>query len=187
MRISPSSRREFLQQWAFGLGSLALAELMRNDPLRAAETVHGASSIDLNPRSAHIPARARAVILLLQNGGPSQMDLFDPKPVLSSRNGVEHSESFEVLQPGNSNQLMGSPFRFRRYGEAGMSFSEVLPHMGSIADELCLVRSMHTENNNHPQALRALLTGKIFPGRPTIGAWISYGLGTENQNLPAFV
>jgi hypothetical protein len=182
------SRRAFLRQSAFGLGTAALAHLLLRDGLLGAESApRQKSSLDLRPRAGHFTPQAKAVILLFQNGGPSQMDLFDPKPELSRRDGQVYSEKVEVLQPGNSNQLMSSPFPFQKHGQCGMELSDRLPYLGAIADDLCLVRSMYTENNNHPQALRAFLTGKTFTGRPTLGAWVSYALGTENQNLPAFI
>src|SRR4051812_3214810 len=178
----PASRRDFLWQSGLGLGTAALASLLRGDGLLAAE------GADLRPRPGHLPARAKAVILLLQGGGPSQVDLFDPKPELQKRDGQKHPDGVESLQPGSDgNRLMASPFRFRRHGRCGMTFAELLPHLGGVADELCMVRSMVSDNNNHPQATRCLLTGKVFPGRPTLGAWVSYALGTESQNLPAFV
>jgi len=128
------------------------------------------------------------VILLLQGGGPSHVDLFDPKPELQKRDGQKYPGSVERLQPGSDeHRLMASPFRFRRHGRCGMDFSELLPHLGSVADELCMVRSAFSDNNNHPQATRCLITGKIFPGRPTLGAWVGYALGSENENLPGFV
>src|SRR5262249_8860611 len=163
---------------------IALASLLRSEGLLAGET----ASADLAPRPGHLAGRAKAVILLLQGGGPSQVDLFDPKAELQKRGGQKHPGSVESFQPGSAdNLLMASPFRFRRYGRSGMDFSELLPHMGGVADEWCMVRSAYSDNNNHPQAMRCLITGKVFPGRPTLGAWVSYGLGTENQNLPAFV
>jgi hypothetical protein len=150
-----------------------------------AATDHAAG---LSSRAPHFNPRANAVIVLLQNGGPSQMDLFDPKPELQKREGQKHSERIESFQPGGeSNALMASAFKFSRHGQCGMDFSELLPHLATLADDLCLVRSMYSDNNNHPQALRCINTGKIFPGRPTLGAWVSYALGTENQNLPAYV
>jgi hypothetical protein len=165
-----------------GFGTAALASLLRAEGLLAAD------GADLRPRPGQFPGRAKAVIFLLQGGGPSQVDLFDPKPELQKRNGQKHPRSVESFQPGsNANQLMASPFRFRRHGRCGMDFCELFPHLGSVADELCMVRSAYSDNNNHPQALRCLITGKIFPGRPTLGAWVSYALGSENQNLPAFV
>jgi hypothetical protein len=161
---------------------MALASLLRAEGLLAAE------GADLRPRPGQFPGRARAVIFLLQGGGPSQVDLFDPKPELQKRHGQKHPRSVESFQPGSSaNQLMASPFRFRRHGRCGMDFCELFPHLGSVADELCMVRSAYSDNNNHPQALRCLITGKVFPGRPALGAWVSYALGSENQNLPAFV
>ena len=169
---------------------LALADLVRVDGRLAhggESAKAGARAFDLTPKPPHFAPRAKAVILLFQNGGPSQMDLFDRKPELQKRDGQSYGRKVEVLQPGNSDKLAASAFKFRRYGRSGMEFSELLPHLGGVADDLCLIRSMHTGNNNHPQGVRIFTTGKIFPGRPTIGAWISYGLGTENQNLPAFV
>jgi Protein of unknown function (DUF1501) len=185
------SRRQFLHQSSFGLSSVALSHLLTSDGLVARElpaTMATEQPADLAPRPSHFPAQANAVIVLLQNGGPSQMDLFDPKPELQKRDGQKHSEQIESFQPGGeSNSLMASPFKFTRHGQCGMEFSELLPHLATLADELCLVRSMFSDNNNHPQALRCLGTGKIFPGRPTLGAWIGYALGSENQNLPAYV
>ena len=127
------------------------------------------------------------MIMLMQTGGPSNMDLFDYKPELSKRDGQVHDGNFETFQQGNTNKLMGTPYPFKRYGQCGMELSELLPHTGSIADELCLVRSLVTDNNNHTEAIIMFASGKILPGRPTLGAWDSYGLGTENQNLPAFI
>jgi hypothetical protein len=181
---SPMSRRTMLQASGLGFGHLALQFLLHSEGVSASEP----GGRDLRPRSAHFPARARAVIMLVQNGGPSQMDLFDPKPELSRRSGQTHSDQVETFQRGSeANRLLGTPFKFHRRGRCGMELSEVLPHLGSIADEFCLVRSMHSEHNNHTEALVMLNTGKIFPGRPALGSWISYGLGTENQNLPAYI
>jgi hypothetical protein len=184
------SRRQFLNESSLGFGSLALPFLLAADGLLAAKhtPVPSPVSASLRSRPPHFRAQAGAVIMLIQNGGPSQMDLFDPKPELVKRDGQKHSERIESFQPGSdSNALMASPFKFSRHGQCGMDFSELVPHLATVADDLCLVRSMISENNNHPQALRCITTGKIFPGRPTLGAWVSYALGTENQNLPAYV
>src|SRR5947199_4141341 len=179
-------RRAFLQQSGLGLGTLALAHLLHADGLLAAESAPGGA--DLRPRSGHFPAPAKAVILLVQAGGPSQVDLFDPKPELQKRDGQKHPGKVESFQPGShANQLMGCAYKFRKHGQCGMDFSELLPHLGTVADDVCMVRSMVSDNNNHPQAMRCINTGKIFPGRPTLGAWVSYALGTENETLPAFV
>src|SRR5262245_46221446 len=175
-----TTRRQWLERSGLGVGTLALAELLRTDGLLA--------GTDARPRPGHFPGPARSVILMMQSGGPSQMDLFDPKPELQKRDGQKHPGGVESFQPGSQdNRLMASPFRFRKHGRCEMDFCEHLPHLGRVADELCMVRSMHTDNNNHPQAMRCLITGKIFPGRPTLGAWVGYALGTENQNLPAYV
>jgi hypothetical protein len=184
------SRREFLHESSLGIGSVALSYLLAADGVFAADRPSTSSpdGAGLWSRPPHFPAQANAVIVLLQNGGPSQMDLFDPKPELQKRDGQKHSEKIESFQPGGeSNALLASPFKFSRHGRCGMDYSELLPHLASIADDLCLVRSMFSDNNNHPQALRCVNTGKIFPGRPTLGAWVSYALGTENQNLPSYV
>jgi hypothetical protein len=178
------SRRRFLAQSSLGFGTMALASLLQDDRLLAASP----GGDDLQARPGHFPAQARAVILLMQNGGPSQMELFDPKPELQKRHGQKHPDKVESFQPGSqANLLMASPFQFQRHGRCGMDFSELVPHLATVADELCMVRSMVSDNNNHPQSMRCLTTGKIFAGRPTLGAWVSYALGTENQNLPAYI
>ena len=178
-----TTRRAVLESSCLGFGQIALAGLLGASRGRAASQ-RGDS---LRPQPAHFPAPARAVIQLVQNGGPSQMDLFDPKPELAHRAGQPHPDGVEIHQPDNKNALLPSPLKFRRYGESGMDVSEALPHVSTIVDDLCFVRSMHTEHNNHLEGLNMLLTCKIFPGRPVMGAWISYALGTENQNLPAYV
>ena len=186
----PFNRRQMLGLSGFGLGQVVLGDLLARDDSRAAEhsprdsvPIYG----DLQSRKTHFPPRAKAVIQLIQNGGPSQMDLFDPKPQLTRMAGKPHPDGVEIHQPNNVNSLLPSPLKFRKYGECGMDVSEALPHVSGIVDDLCFVRSMHTEHNNHLEGLNMLLTCKIFPGRPVMGAWISYALGTENQNLPAYV
>ena len=182
-RTATLPRRDFLQSSTLGLGGLALAHLLESEGLLAA-----GHRDPLRPRLGHSQPQAKSMIMLFQTGGPSQMDLFDPKPELQNRSGQQHPEQVVSFQPGSQgNTLLGSPFKFAPHGKCGMEISELLPHIASVADDLCLVRSMVSENNNHPQATRCLNTGKIFPHRPTLGAWISYALGTENQNLPAFV
>ncbi len=171
------TRRQLLERTCLGFGSMVLADLLR-----------GASvANDLKPRSTHFPAKAKAVIQLVQNGGPSQMDLFDPKPELTRLAGQPLPGGVEIHQPNNVNTLLPAPFEFKKYGQCGMDVSEMLPHTAGIVDELCFIRSMHTEHNNHLEGLNMLLTCKIFPGRPVMGAWVSYALGTENQSLPAYV
>jgi hypothetical protein len=177
------TRRQLLRASGLGFGSLALTYLLGRDGLLAAD-----APADLKPRPGHFDGPAKAVIMLVQNGGPSQMDLFDPKPELAKRNGQTHDVRVETFQKGSeANKLLASPFTFHRRGACGMELSEVLPHLGSVADDLCLVRSMAGEHNNHTEGLVLLNTGKIFPGRPALGSWVSYALGSENQDLPAYV
>lgn len=175
------SRRQLLAQTGLGLGSLALADLLWSDATRGAT-----AEVALPPRRPGAPAQA--VIFLMQNGGPSQMDLFDPKPELNRLAGQVFRDKVEMFQTGSeTNQLLGTPYQFARHGECGMELSEALPGIASVADDLCLIRSMRSEHNNHTEALVMLTSGKIFPGRPTLGSWVSYGLGSENENLPGYV
>src|SRR5262245_39424250 len=178
------TRRQLLQSTGLGFGALALTYLLaREQEARASDR-----PLDLRARRGHFAGRARSVILLMQNGGPSQMDLFDPKPELARRHGQVHGERVEMFQRGSeANRLLRSPFRFHRRGRCGMELSEVLPHLGGVADDLTLVRSLVSEHNNHTEALVLFNTGKIFPGRPALGSWVSYALGSENQDLPAYI
>jgi hypothetical protein len=166
------TRREMLRTSGLGFGGLAFSALVH------AEEGH----------KPHFEPRAKAVIMLVQNGGPSQMDLFDHKPELTKKAGTVYGTKVEMFQKGSeANKLMATPFAFRRYGKCGMELSEVIPHLGSVADDVCLVRSMYSEHNNHTEGLVLLNTGKIFPGRPALGSWISYALGSENRNLPGYI
>jgi len=179
-----STRREFLQQTGLGFGALALSCLVQDDRLLASP----GGGLDLTPRLGHFPPRAKSVIMLFHNGGPSQMDLFDPKPELQKR----HGQKAPNIRGGSSNKvrnepLMGSAFKFRAFGQAGIEFSELVPHLGSIADDLCVVRSMYSNDRNHPGATYMMCACNNRPGRPTLGAWTTYGLGSENQNLPGYV
>src|SRR5690242_1907436 len=151
------SRRQLLERSCLGFGSLVLADLLRAD-IRVPS--------DLKARQPHFPPKAKAVIQLVQNGGPSQMDLFDPKPELTRLAGKPHPDGVEIHQPNNTNLLLPGQLEFKKYGQCGMDISEALPHIAGIVDELCFVRSMHTEHNNHLEGLNMLLTCKIFPGRP---------------------
>jgi hypothetical protein len=175
------ARRELLRQSAFGLGSLALGYLMERDGLASPM----AAPLDLSARQGHFPGPAKSVVMLFQNGGPSQMDLFDPKPELQRR----HGESVDIknAMQGKSEPLLGSKFQFQRHGESGIEFSELVPELARRADDMCLVRSMFHDDPNHPGGTYMLCSGNRRPGRPSMGAWITFGLGSENQNLPAFV
>ena len=165
------SRRDFLSLSGMGFGSLALEFLLQTEGESAEATRSGQPAINLLPKHPHYSGKAKSVILLMQNGGPSQMDLFDPKPILQKLNGKQHSIKVEMFQKGSEkNSLMGSPFKFHRRGRCGMELSEVIPHIGRVADDLCLIRSMHSGHNNHTEALIMFMTGRVFQGRPAFGS-----------------
>ena len=183
MSISMLTRRAMLRRSALGFGSLALSALQRGEDLSAQLL-----PMEKRRQLHHFAPRAKSVIMLLQSGGVSQMDVLDPKPELTRRHGQTYSLKLEVQQMGSeSNTLLATHKKFQPRGQCGMEISDVLPNLGALADDLCLVRSMFTEHNNHSEAQVMLMTGKIFEGRPAIGSWISYGLGRANQNLPAYV
>ncbi len=191
------SRRGFLDSVAGGLGTAALAGLLSQDlygtrGLLAEESVRqGGSSAfpDQQPRSTQFEPQAKAVIHLFMNGGPSQMDLFDPKEELTRNHGKSYFDKIagEVENPGAAGALMRSPFQFRKHGEVGMDVSELLPHLATQVDRISLVRSMYTTNLTHEPALFIAHCGRMLPGLPTLGSWVTYGLGSENQNLPAYI
>jgi hypothetical protein len=174
------NRRAFLGHYAGAIGSLALSCLLE-EAARA-----GGRAIDPIPTATPRP-RAKSVICLFQHGGPSQMDLFDPKPALAKYHGKPYPGQLEIHFNGQAGNLLSSPFRFRPHGRSGMVLSELVPHMAGIADDLTLVRSMSTDSVDHETALRLIHTGKILAGRPAWGSWVVYGLGTENRDLPAYV
>lgn len=173
---SIQSRRQFFRQSAAGIGSIALADLLR---------------ADAGEKQPHFKPRAKNVIFLFMEGAPSQMDLYDPKPELSKWNGQPLPPSrtkdlkLAFIKPTAS--VLGSTFKFAPQGQSGMEISELLPNIGSIADDICLIRSMHSEAFNHHPGQLFLFTGHMIAGRPTMGSWINYGLGSESKNLPGFV
>ncbi len=145
--------------------------------------------VDLKPRKPNFEAKARAVIHLFMNGGPSQMDLFDPKPELDKRHGQAYFAKIagEVENPHSAGALMRSSFKFAKRGQCGMWVSDALPHLAKHVDDIALIRSMFTTNLTHEPAIYIIQSGKNASGRPTLGSWVTYGLGSENQNLPAYV
>src|SRR5262249_46200971 len=173
------TRRAFLARYAGSLGSLALTHLLATDRARA----DGLLAL----KKPHHAPRAKAVICLFQHGGPSQVDLFDPKPELTKRHGQPYPGEVEAHFHTQVGKLLASPFSFRRAGQSGMELSELLPHTARIADDLTLVRSMKTESVDHEAALRIIHSGKPFPGRPVWNSWALYGLGSLRQDLPAYV
>jgi Protein of unknown function (DUF1501) len=171
------SRRAFLGRYTGTLGTMALAHLL-------AEGRHRLRAGEAAPR---LEPKAKSVICLFQHGGPSQMDLFDPKPALTRWHGKPHPGSLEIHFDKQKGNVLASPFSFEKRGRSGIELSELLPHTAGIADEITLVRSMTTESVDHESALRLIHTGKFQAGRPSWGSWVVYGLGTENRNLPAYV
>jgi hypothetical protein len=181
------SRRRFFRDCAGGIGTIALAELLARDG-RAA----GLPEVNpLAPKKPHFAPKAKNVIFMFMEGGPSQMDLFDPKPELQKWSGKPLPESITknlrlaFTKPNAA--VLASPRTFTPHGKSGIEFSDYIPHIGSCADDLCLVRSMHTDAFNHHPGQLLLFGGSIQVGRPTMGAWVLYGLGSESQNLPGFV
>jgi Protein of unknown function (DUF1501) len=168
------ARRAFLGGTAGMVGSLALSHLLARDARASGSVRHRVPSAD-------------AMICLFQHGGPSQMDLFDPKPELQRRDGQTYDGDLEVHFNNQKGNLLGSPFRFAPRGESGIELSEILPYTAHVADELTLIRSLTTESVDHESALRLIHAGKFQAGHPTLGAWVTYALGSSNQNLPAYV
>jgi hypothetical protein len=182
------SRRDLIALSGLGLGGLAYSTLFPAKTSRADDIGGVDPAISLTPKPAHFDPKAKSVILMMQTGGPSQMDLFDPKPALQKYDGKRFTVKVETFEKGSEdNVVMKSPFAFQHHGECGMELSELIPQIGGVADELCLIRSMYTEHNSHPEALMKFMTGNVFQGRPSFGSWICYALGTSNQNLPANV
>jgi hypothetical protein len=178
------SRRQLLSRLGGGFGGLALAALLGERSSRAGEAA--AASFDLAPKPPHFPAKARAVIQLFMHGGPSHVDLLDPKPVLEKYDGKPPPPAVADDEKITGN-LLKSPYKFFKHGQSGTEFAETLPHIAQHADEIAVIRSMFTGHRNHEQALWMMHTGLIVSGRPSIGAWVAYGLGSENRNLPAYV
>ncbi len=174
------SRRGFLRNCVGGLGTIALADLL-----------HGVTDTNpLAPKNPHFPGKAKNVIFLFMEGGPSQMDLFDPKPELQKWHGKSLPPSMTkdlklaFIKPTAA--VLGSPRTFKPYGKCGTTFSDYLPYTAECADDICLVRSMYTDAFNHHPGQLLLMTGSVQFGRPTFGAWATYGLGSESKNLPGF-
>jgi hypothetical protein len=183
------SRREMLLQAGTGFGAIALSSLLANDSLRAAAPSPQSPSPSPS-RKPHHPPKAKSVIFLFMEGGPSHIDTFDPKPDLEKLAGQPLPSSFKpvILAMGEKNPpLLASKRNWAQYGEGGLWVSDWLPHMGTCADDLCVVRSLYSDGLNHSGGVCQMNTGSILAGRPSLGAWVNYGLGTENGSLPAFV
>ena len=188
-----STRRDFLTRSAFGLGGLGLASMLQELGMAA----ESAPLSPLAPKKPHFPARAKRVIHIFCEGGPSQVDTFDPKPALEKYHGKMADEVMKDYQKAAgevasgmgrlSGKLQRSAFKFAKHGQSGMEISELFPKLATHADELCVIRSMHTKTSVHEPAQLVMNTGEFASVRPSVGSWTVYGLGTENQNLPGFV
>src|SRR4051812_22826985 len=183
------TRRDLFQTMSGGLCAAALAHLMGGSSSLGSSGTADAPPRDLGPRSPHFTPKATSIIHLFMNGGPSQMDLFDPKPMLDRHHGQSYFDKIagEVENPQSAGALMRSPFGFQRRGQSGMWVSDAMPHLAAQADDIALIRSMYTTNLTHEPAVYLIQSGAMAPGRPTLGSWVVYGLGSENQNLPAYV
>ncbi len=189
--LPPTNRRLFLRSSALGLGGLALAHLLHRDTATAAEKASVLKGVLDKP---HFPPKAKRVIYLFMAGGPSQLDLFDHKPKLNAMNGQDLPASVRMgqrLTGMSAHQaalpLAGSIFKFAKHGKSGATVSDLLPSTAKVVDDLCFVKSVYTEAINHDPAITFFQTGSQLAGRPSFGAWVSYGLGSLNENLPAFV
>ncbi len=180
------SRRSFFRECASGIGTIALAQMLEREGRAAAVEQN-----PLAPRKPHFPPKAKNVIFMFMEGGPSQIDLFDPKPELQKWHGKplppELTKDLRLAFTKPNAAVLASPRVFTPHGQSGTEFSDLIPHIGSCADDLCLVRSMYTDAFNHHPGQLLLFGGSIQVGRPTMGAWVLYGLGSESQNLPGFV
>ncbi len=172
-----------------GMGSVALAWLLQQQNLLAAPHMPRENrSLDMTPEPPQAPPRARAMISLFMHGGPSHVDLFDPKPELTKRSGSDYpGEVVYSFANRASKKLLGTPWKFSHHGQCGTEVSELLPHFAEIVDDVALIRSMHTDINGHESSIWYMNTGKSQPGRPALGSWLTYGLGSESQDLPAYV
>ncbi len=181
----PRSRRDFFTSGASGLGALALASMLRDDGLLAAESQTGF-------KAPHFAPKAKNCIYFFMEGGPSQMDLFDPKPKLNELDGqplppsVLEKAQFAFIQKDEA-RLMGSPRTFKKYGQCGMDLSDLLPHLSTCVDDIAFVRSMYCDQFNHLPGQLLMLTGSPLRGWPTLGSWLNYGLGSDSRDLPGYV
>src|SRR4051812_27008900 len=180
------NRREFLTDCFCGAGGLAFASMMAEQQARA-ERIS-----PLAPKPPHMPdkAKAKAFIFLYMAGGPSHLETFDPKPLLNELNGQKRPAEFGDVKYQNVNsdsRILGTKRTFRKYGNSGMEVSDLFPHQAEVADDLCVIRSMHGDMVVHSAAQYQMMTGRVIPGFPAMGSWVVYGLGSEAENLPAYV
>jgi hypothetical protein len=181
--LSPASRRDILRLAANGFGAVALEWLLQRD----------AAAARVNPLAAkppHFAAKAKSVIFLFMVGGPSQIDTFDPKPGLKKYEGQRLPESFGKIQSqftDGSTPILSSPWEFKQHGKSGAWVSRLMPHLAECVDDICFVRNFYTESVVHAPAMYQVMSGRILMGYPSVGSWVTYGLGSESENLPAYV
>ncbi|MDX2043334.1 MAG: DUF1501 domain-containing protein [Acidobacteriota bacterium] len=184
-----NSRRDFLFQAGNGFGALALSYLMQRDALASDKSLPKKLVNPLAPKAPHFAPKAKAVIFLFMVGGPSQMETFDPKPVLDKLHGQQMPASFgevksQFVKAGTP--LMGSAWKFKKYGQSGIEVSDLLPHTAGCIDDIAVIRSCYTESFVHAPAMYQMLNGRVLAGHPSLGSWVTYGLGSESENLPAY-
>jgi len=184
---TPVSRRQMLRRFANGFGMLGLAGLLQENPFDRALAAEPAAAAPLSVKPPQFPAKAKRVIFLFMSGGPSHVDLFDTKPKLAAMQGQPLPFAKPKLERTKTGNLLASPWSFARHGQSGMEVSELLPRIAGCVDDICLIRSMVADNINHNGACLQMNTGEQTFSRPSLGSWLLYGLGSENQNLPGFV
>src|SRR5262245_11254110 len=182
----PLSRREMLARSSVGMGLLGLSQLMGESGLLAAHAKAAEAANPLTPKKPHFPAKAKQVIHIFANGGPSQVDTFDPKPLLKKYAGKTLPKE-NLKTERKTGAAFPSPFKFAERGESGIEVSELFEHTSKHIDDICVIRSMHADVPNHEPSFLLINTGESRQVRPSLGSWLTYGLGTENQNLPGFV
>jgi len=187
------SRREFLTRAGTGFGSLALSFMLAQEAMADTRTAGKGHYNPLAPKAPMFPTKAKSVIFLFMYGGPSQVDTFDPKPDLDRYHGKSMSTALQgvgevkTFGGGGNAPLMRSPYKFQKYGKSGLEVSELFPNVAQCVDDMCFIRSIYGDSNNHAPALFEMNTGSILQGHPSVGSWVTYGLGTQNQDLPGFV
>src|SRR6266403_1416627 len=182
------TRRQALQDAAVGFGAMAVNSMLQQERLFAAESALAKEKpYDLTPKVPHLPARAKNVIFLYMGGGPSTIDMFDPKPVLTKYNGKPAPFEIKGRALNGSQEVMASPWAYTKCGQSGREVSDLLPHFQKVVDKVTFVRSMTTDRIDHSTAQFTFVTGRGFTGFPSIGSWVSYALGSQNQNLPAYI
>src|SRR5580658_313233 len=184
---SPMSRRQMLRRFASGFGMLGLAGLLAEDFVSNTFAADGAGANPLLVKAPQFPAKAKRIIFLFMSGGPSHVDTFDPKPRLARDNGKPLPFEKPKLERTKTGNLLQSPWSFKQYGQCGTAVSELFPHLATCVDDMCVIRSMVADNINHNGACLQMNTGEQAFSRPSLGSWLLYGLGSENQDLPGFI